>query len=516
MALNLTTPAAFDDRSFPRRTAVVDIGSNSIRLVVFEGVRRSPMPIFNEKVICGLGQKLGSTGKLDPEGVRLALDNLPRFKAAAEAMGVDEIITVATSAVRDARDGQRFTRDVEREAGLSVEILSGEDEARLGGMGILSAFPLAEGVLGDLGGGSLELVRLSGGKIHEHATLPLGALRLNEIVDAGLDVKAAVKDALADLPWLAEMTGPELYVVGGAWRALARVHLAQRRYSLQVLDNYKVEPKPFREFAKIIGAQSDTALSKLPNFPVKRLNTVRPGALVLRQLIKVVAPKSLIFSAQGLREGLLFDRLPARVRREDPLHAACSGIAARFGRFKNMGPALADWVAPVLIDETEEEARLRVAACLLGDIGWIDHPDARARLAFERTMTIPVAGLNHRARAFLAHIIHARYGGLEDRKMVKLALRIGLEEEDIDRARAIGLAMRLGYTMSAGRVEALEETELVRDEQSLTLLVPDGSDFYRGDSIRRRLKYLSEGLGLETRLETAPEASATKGVGGAA
>lgn len=506
MALSLATPAALDAHPYAGRTAVIDIGSNSIRLVVFEGVPRAPLPVFNEKVICGLGQRLGSTGRLDPEGIHLALENLPRFKAAAEAMGVGEIITVATSAVRDAEDGPAFVRAVEHDAGLAVEILSGEDEARYGGMGILSAFPKAEGLLGDLGGGSLELVRLAGGEIHEHATLPLGALRLNEVAAGGGDIKETIKAALADVGWLDAVAGQELYVVGGAWRALARVHLAQRRYSLQVLDNYTVHPRAFREFAKIIGTQSDAALAKLPNFPVKRLATVRPGAMVLRQLIKAAAPKSLIFSAQGLREGILFDRLSPRIRQEDPLHAACAGIAERFGRFKHLGHALARWVAPVLADETEREARLRIAACLLGDIGWIDHPDARARLAFERTMTIPVAGLNHRERAFLAHVLHARYGGLEDKKMMKLALRVGLEEKNIARARSLGMAMRLGYTLSAGREAALAETGLIRDAAAITLLVPEESDFFRGDSIRRRLRYLAESLGLAMRIETGATA----------
>ena len=242
---------------------------------------------------------------------------------------------------------------------------------------------------------------------------------------------------------------------------------------------------------------------------------MRPGALVLRQLIKVAAPKSLIFSAQGLREGLLFDRLPARLRREDPLHAACAGISERFGRFKHLGPALARWVAPVLADETDEEARLRLAACLLGDIGWVDHPDARARLAFERTMTIPVAGLNHRARAFLAHVIHARYGGLEDKKMTRFAEGIGLGEEDIARARSLGLALRLGYTLSAGREAALAETALVRGTDAITLILPEKSDYFRGDSIRRRLKYLADSLGLEMRIESGatalPAGGGTKG-----
>ncbi len=502
MALSLATTTDFEQPAALSRTAVIDIGSNSIRLVVFEGNRRAPVPIFNEKVICGLGQRLGSTGRLDPDGVRLALDNLARFKAAADGMGVESIITVATSAVRDAEDGAAFVRSVERDTGLAVDILSGEDEARLGGMGILSAFPKAEGLLGDLGGGSLEIVRLAGGDIHEHATLPLGALRLNEVAAAGGDIKATIKSALGELDWLKNIEGQELYVVGGAWRALARVHLAQRRYSLQVLDNYTVQPRAFRDFAKIIGQQSDAALAKLPNFPVKRLNTVRPGALVLRQLIKVAAPRSLIFSAQGLREGLLFDRLPAGMRQEDPLHAACAGISDRFGRFKHLGPALARWIAPILADESEDEARLRLAACLLGDIGWIDHPDARARLAFDRTMTIPVAGLNHKARAFLAHVIHARYGGLEDKTTVKVAERIGLDEPEIGRARSLGMAMRLGYTLSAGREEALAETALVRTNAALTLLVPPDHDYFRGESIRRRLKYVADSLGLASRVET--------------
>ena len=198
-AQNLIAPASGGDPAERRRVGVIDIGSNSIRIVVFSGATRAPLPIFNEKVMCGMGRRLHSTGKLDPDGVDLALGNLPRFAAAAEALGVDRLRVVATAAIRDALDGAQFIARVRETAGLKIEIISGETEARLSALGLVSSLPEADGVIGDLGGGSLELVRLDKGALGPQATLKLGPLRLNEAEREGENIGKLVKEELGNL-----------------------------------------------------------------------------------------------------------------------------------------------------------------------------------------------------------------------------------------------------------------------------------------------------------------------------
>lgn len=485
-----------------RRIGVIDIGSNSIRLVVFAGATRAPLPIFNEKVLCGMGRRLHSTGKLDPDGVELALANLPRFAAAAESLGVERLRVVGTAAIRDAADGPDFIARVKDMAGLRIDIISGETEARLSALGLVSALPDADGVIGDLGGGSLELVRLDKGALGPQATLPLGPLRLNEAERAGENIGKLVKETLLGLRWLPGLAGRSFYAIGGAWRALARIHQAHTDYRLRVIDNYRVDPGSFRDFLQLIAKLSDAALKQLPDVPAKRLDTLRPAARILRHIVNIGRPRHLVFSAQGLREGILYDDLAEAKRKEDPLLAAAADIARHFGRFAKIGPGLARWTEPLFRGESRGEKRLREAACLLSDIGWVDHPDYRAQLVFERALTMPLPGIDHPARAFVAHALHARYENDVGSKLRKTAWALGLAEEGMARARAVGRAVRLGYTIATGRDDALARTQLTAGGKLLTLSVPRLDGTFAGESVSKRLDELARALDLTPRIAT--------------
>jgi exopolyphosphatase/guanosine-5'-triphosphate,3'-diphosphate pyrophosphatase len=495
----IPTPAQ-DAPAERRRVGVIDIGSNSIRLVVFAGATRAPLPIFNEKVLCGMGRKLHSTGKLDPEGVELALANLPRFSAAAESLGVERLRVVGTAAIRDAVDGPAFIARVKEVSGLKIEIISGETEARLSALGLVSALPDADGAMGDLGGGSLELVRLDKGALGPQATLPLGPLRLNEAEREGEDIGEIVKETLAGLKWLPGLAGRTFYAIGGAWRALARIHQAHHDYRLRVIDGYRVDPDSFRDFLRLVSRMSDAALKQLPDVPQKRLDTLRPAARILRHIINIGRPRHLVFSAQGLREGILYDDLSEAKRKEDPLLAAAADIARHFGRFAKMGPSLARWTEPLFKGEGRGEKRLRETACFLSDIGWVDHPDYRAPLVFERALTMPLPGIDHPGRAFVAHALHARYEDESGSKQRKAANALGLDGEGIGRARAIGQAIRLGYTIAAGRDDILLRTALTAGEKLLTLAVPKLDGTYAGESVSKRLDQLARAMELTPRM----------------
>ncbi len=145
----------------PRDAAVIDIGSNSVRLVVYRLEGRAIWTVFNEKVLAGLGRDLAKTGRLSPEGVIQTLQALKRFRAVLEAVNPAETFVVATAAAREAKDGQDFIDRVRDETGFVVRVLSGEEEAHYAAVGVLAGAPDADAVVGDLGGASLELVRLS-------------------------------------------------------------------------------------------------------------------------------------------------------------------------------------------------------------------------------------------------------------------------------------------------------------------------------------------------------------------
>lgn len=494
------------DQSPARRVGVIDIGSNSIRLVVFEGHPRAPYPVFNEKVLCGLGRSIDATGRLDPEGVTLALQNLPRFMVLAEELEVASIQAIATAAVRDAEDGPDFARQVEQLCGIPVAVLNGDDEARLSAYGVISGNPGAEGLMGDLGGGSLELVSLAGGGTIDHATLPLGPLRLNALTERGKDPEKVIRRRLGKLDWLTTAGGGDFHAVGGAWRALARIHMTQTGYPLGIIDRYAVSRGVMESIVSLISGLSRESLERLPGLPRRRLDALPAAALVMRDLLDITQPKRIVFSAYGLREGVLFDALSEADRKADPLLAAARVYAAHFGRFKGMEEVLVDWTAPLFPDESGHDARLRRTACILADIGWTEHPSYRANHSFERALRISIAGLDHPGRAFLATVMAGRYASTATRGQRRAASTLGLDAVEIERGLRLGLALRLAIVLSGGRAEALADTSLTVDKSELVLSVGQLAAPLLGEMVERRLKELASAGDRGWRIETQAKA----------
>jgi len=477
------------------RIAVVDIGSNSIRLVVFDRLARAPVPVFNEAVQCGLGRGLDSTGRLNDAGIELALQNLTRFARLAGAMRVTRFDLLATAAVRDAENGATFVAEVERCCGARVTVLSGTAEARLSALGVLSGTPGASGVTGDLGGGSLELVRVAGGEMGEITTLPLGPIRLMEI--AGGSRKAAIAEIdrhLDGVDWLRAGADETFYPVGGAWRALARVHMEQSDFPLHVIHGYTLRRAAAAETARLISQMSAASVAKLKAVPKKRRETMPYAALVLYRVLKRMQPETVRFSAFGLREGHIFDLLDRTEQGRDPLLAAASQLAAEEGRFGDLGPALEAWTRPLVPDESPAEARLRQAACHLADIAWREHPDYRQRQALDRILRLPPLAMDHTERAFLAYTAYVRYGGKAKHAEAHIPRQL-MTERQMDRATILGLALRLGITVSGGTGAILERAALRVHDDRIDVVLPDDGSVVAGDALHRRLKHLTKATG---------------------
>ncbi len=457
------------------RIGVIDIGSNSIRLVVFERLERAPVALFNEKVMCGLGRRLEETGRLDNEAIQRALLNLNRFAALAAAMSVTRLEALATAAVRDAKNGPEFIREVARACKLQARVLDGAEEARLSALGVLSAEPAADGAMGDLGGGSLELVGLKGGQLGRHATLPLGPLRMIHGADPGRRrLKEAVERQLETLDWLGEVEGRNFYPVGGAWRALARVHMEQTGHPLHVIHDYELRWNDAEEFLQLVSRLSPNSLSKMYGVSRRRHETLPYAALLMLVLARAMKPKRIVFSAFGLREGWLYDLLPPEERARDPLIAAAADHAREVGRFRDEGLILADWMAPLFPDEPPSLMRLRRAACLYADIAWHDHPDYRAEHGFNRALRISVVGFAHPGRACLAAASCARDGGVRGAPRVARARKL-LNREALRQAWVAGLAMRLGLTLTGGTPTLLRGARLFRRAGKLGMQQGDGA-----------------------------------------
>jgi exopolyphosphatase/guanosine-5'-triphosphate,3'-diphosphate pyrophosphatase len=480
----------------PKYVAIVDIGSNSIRLVVYDGDARSPIAIFNEKAVCALGQGLGASGKLNPEGVSGAVDTLHRFVRLARAMAVHSLDILATAAVRDAEDGAEFVERVERRCGVTVTVLSGEDEARLAAMGVLCGTPDADGTVADLGGGSLELVAIDKGKFAgPYATMPLGILRLTEASGGDRARASSLIDArLAAVDWINWGRGRPLYAVGGAWRALARLCIAQTGHPLHVLDNYTLERPDALRLIDLISRQSRKSMEKIPGLSKKRLPHLPMAALLLEKVVAKVQPSKLVFSVYGMREGQFYKSLPADVQWQDPLIAACEDMARTSGRFAEHGEEMLEWMAPLFHNESTHQGRMRYAACLLSDVFWNEHPDYRAEQAFLRVFRLSFMGLGHQDRAALALAVYARYQDESELPQAEEARQL-LTEDEQRRARVIGLALRLGHSVSGGAPGLLGLTRLVVDRDMLVLEVPKDDPLFAPDLNERRYDRLAKAAG---------------------
>ncbi|MGE5538908.1 MAG: Ppx/GppA family phosphatase [Gemmatimonas sp.] len=476
------------------REGVIDIGSHSVRLVVYAGGGRVPIPIFNERALCGLGRGLSETGRLNPEGRAGAIENLARFFAAASFMGVRRPAVLATEAVRAAADGPAFVAEIEQRFGAKVEILKGEAEAAYSALGVVAGIPDAHGLMGDLGGGSLELAELDRATPKRTATLPIGSLRLMGNSDGShKKARKIVEDALAQTAWIRSLQGQAFYPVGGSWRALATVHMSQRDYPLHVIHEYTIEAGEAAKLLDVIMGLSPSTLAKIPRVPKKRLETLPYAALVLRRVIAEMKPSRLVFSAQGLREGYLFAKLAPQDRALDPFIVDARRIARTEGRFGDRSAELLAWIQPLFAKETVAEKRLRYAACLLSDIAWQEHPDYRSEQAYCRILRMSATGIDHPGRAFLALAIKVRYGGGVESGSAK-AMRAFLSDDDVRRARILGRALRLAYALSAGNMDILAQTPLALDKKSLVLTIPKGSENLVGETTKQRLVSLARSL----------------------
>jgi exopolyphosphatase/guanosine-5'-triphosphate,3'-diphosphate pyrophosphatase len=488
----------------PARFGVVDLGSNSVRLVVFEGLSRNPLTIFNEKAVLGLGRGLQVTGRLNGEAIAPALTVLSRYAAVARAMGAENVEILATAATRDAENGADFIAAVNgRLPDMPVRILSGQEEGAFSADGVLLGFPGADGVLGDMGGGSLELVELDRGRMGGAASLPLGAIRLAD--RAGGDptrARAIVEGDLARVPWLKRGEGRDLYLVGGAWRALARMHIAQTGYPLSIVHHYVLKREEARDLAGVVAQATRKTLERMPGAPAKRLGDMPYAATVLRRLLRATGASRVVFSANGLREGWYARLLPDHVREEDPLLAAGRDLAARFGRDPELAPALLGWTDPLFENETPDAAALREAACWIADIGSHDHPDYRGEHAFYRVLRQPGVGIDHHQRAFLALVAALRYEAPPDAPLLDTARRL-LDTAAVRRAEILGAALRLAFTLSGGTPALLRGTALRRLGGELRLRLVEGTGVFAGESVQRRLDALATALGLPATVEVA-------------
>jgi exopolyphosphatase / guanosine-5'-triphosphate,3'-diphosphate pyrophosphatase len=471
--------------------AIIDIGSNSVRLVVYASPARAPSILFNEKIMAGLGSGLAATGMLDPGAMAKAVRALERFRCLSAEMGVVDVRIVATAAVRDAKNGDEFLAKVNA-LGIDVELLSGDAEAEAAGLGVISAIPDADGIVGDLGGGSLELVRVKNGAVHDRLSLPLGVLRLAGIRAKRGSLERVIKKALKKAGWPFEATGLPFYLVGGSWRAVARVHMQLADYPLPVLLNYVMPPEAPARLIRVLAQIDRKRLKSIEALPGSRIPVLSDATALLGTLSKTLQSSAMVVSTFGLREGLLYQTLTTEQCADDPLIVATRQSAARQARFDEHGDLLNRWIAPLFASETLRDVRLRHAACLLSDVGWAANPEFRAERGVEFALHGNWIGVDARGRCLMAQALHISFGSNGSPPAV-IAL---LSAEEIAMATRWGLAMRLGQRYSGGVAGPLIGSHLIITGRHLHLVSATGSEALYGEVVERRHRQLANAMGL--------------------
>jgi len=434
------------------RVGVVDVGSNSVRMVVFDGAARSPAYFYNEKVMAGLGKGLAETGRLNPEGARRALAALKRFALLAEGMGIAPLTVVATAAVREAADGPAFRAEVERETGLHLHVIDGDEEARLSAQGVLLGWPGARGIVCDIGGNSMELARIGGGKVGRRMTSALGPFRLQQVEGGPKKRREHIQRILRKMQGEFDSRGERIYLVGGSWRVIARLDMERRTYPLTVLHEYRMTPRGLIDTLDWLANTDLTLLRARTGTGAERMELVPLACEVLRELVAIFKPSEIDISSYGIREGMLYEQMPDRLRARDPLIEACRATEAVQSRLPGFGKKLYNFIEPLFSDAGDDRHRLIKAACLLHDTAWRTHPDYRAESCFDNATRANLGGLDHPGRVFLGLALLHRYKNSRAGSRLEPMLRL-LTEDQITEAEVLGKAMRFGAMFSIDHPE---------------------------------------------------------------
>jgi exopolyphosphatase/guanosine-5'-triphosphate,3'-diphosphate pyrophosphatase len=472
--------------------AIIDIGSNSVRMVVYHALKRVPLPVFNEKYMCALGRGLARTQMLNPDGVREAEIAIARFLMMAQRLAVDSLDIIATAAVRDAKNGPDFVARLEKLHPIKINVVSGEQEALLAAQGVLASVHEPLGISADLGGGSLELATIERSSIGQRVSLPLGSLRIIDAADGKLsEMENYIKRELKTIPWLHHSNPECIYAIGGGFRSIAKLHMRKTHYPLDIVHGYEISRRSVSQLTEKLIHLKPTEIAELPGISPKSASTLIPTAMVLQQLMQISGAPKMVASVSGIREGFFFNLLNERQQQEDPLLASAADLAALIGRRGSYGNELFQWMLPLFPTESIAWARIRRALCKLSELAWTIDPNFRAEWAYHRIIQSQLKGMDHKERIMLALSLYHRYQTKWKRERDELKL---LDDRERQWARCVGLAAGLAFHLSGGRAGNLYHAKLTWHDGQVSLTLDEEASPLRTETVEKKLLGLGDAL----------------------
>ena len=436
---------------------------------------------------------LATTGHLNPEGRVRALSALERFRCLADGMNLPPLTVVATAAVRDASDGQDFCAEVERATGLKIWVIDGEEEARLSAQGVLLGWPGSYGLVCDIGGSSMELAEISQGRVGRRVTSALGPLKLRDIKGGRRARKAHIRETVDGLRAHMGAQRDRLFLVGGSWRAFARIDMLRRGYPLHVLHEYRMTPADVRATVKFLDKNPLEDIRAQVSVSSSRMELVPYAADVLKAVVRAFKPKDIAISSYGIREGMLYEQMPQRLRDRDPLIEACRFAEAKDARLPGFGKQLFHFIHPLFRNVPHARLRIIKAACLLHDVSWRAHPDYRAEVCFDNATRANLGGLKHSERVYLGVALLHRYSNKrEGTRFEHLYDMItpALQQE----AEILGRAMRFGAMLWMQNKTDIGAFHWRPKKRELRLDLNEAAEPLFGEVANARLKALANAM----------------------
>lgn len=479
------------------RIALIDIGSNSMRLVLYRDYGRYPFPLFNERVTVKLGQGLDKTGCLDAARLKLALRTIERFAQILKPLQPDQVVIIATAALRRAENAAELIQPAEQILGHKVHVISAAEEARLVTLGLTANMPTIDGLVADLGGGSLELVLVSAGKIEQAVSLNIGHLSTCS--------KVEIRDLIEQVSWLKAAAGKPLFGIGGSFRALGAAFVSTTEYPLHLLHGLRIGPKNRKILLKRLRAGDD-----LSGVPAGRRATISTAAVIITELIRQAETGPLVISGTSIRDGMVADLTPNHQIDVDLLTVTCREIARQSQRSNDLNESLNKLLAPVVAHFTANQTqwaktgdlfRLTEAACLLSDICWNEPSDLRGQLAYDRVIALPVYSLTHKERAWIGKAVFHRYVGVKKYKPARVSADDLLSKTERDSARAVGLGMRFGHIFCGGNAPFLNQISLTVKDRVLFCQFHEQARSLMDEHSARRLRLFAEACGLSLKID---------------
>lgn len=477
--------------------AVIDIGSNSIRLVMYDKLGRYPYPLFDERVAAKLGDGLDKTGKIDTSNSKMALEALSRFAQILKSLDPNKIIVVATAVLRRAKNAQGFLKSAEKILNHKIDVITPEEEALFMVNGLTNGMPDLTGLVVDLGGGSTEIAYVKKGEILNSTSLAIGHLSTIS--------SDKIRQKINEVSWLKKLNGQHLFGIGGSFRAIGNTYLRNSNYPVKILHGLHIKSE-----------ERDGIIAKLengdrpPGIPQGRHASIGMAATIIRHLFDAANCNDLVISGTSIRDGLVLSFQKANYKKRDPLHLVCKELANKNSRIAGEGKLIHKFLkkaatasAEMVLKKSELQHKKRLirAVCLLANICWHEPSEKRGKIAFERILSLPVYGLSHKERVWLGMALFHRYEGIRTPlNSITSADKI-LTSSEQQYALAIGLGLRFTSIFCAGYVDFLSDAKLsVSGKRLIIFLKQDMIDLMDFHS-KRRFQTFAETLSLQSEIQ---------------